>query len=79
MTFMHFGVKFKGQHLFQELLFPYHNFDTIQTDKRVLCSATHNCHYDFILTHFLSPKLSVSSMCLLKPLLFYETQEFSVQ
>ena len=34
MTFMHFGVKCKGQHLFQELLFPSHNFDTIQTDRQ---------------------------------------------
>jgi len=81
-TFLHFGVKRKFQHIFQELFFPCIILTLYIQEGIVFISA--HCQYVTWGIRFhsytpLSPKWSVSSVCLLNPIHFYETQEFSVR
>jgi hypothetical protein len=72
----------KRTFVLRNVISPNHNFETIPS--RVSCVQQHALvitlyeRHDFILTQFLSTKWSVSSVCLLNPLAFYETQEYSV-
>ena len=59
------------------------NFDTIEARgfcvHQLTIVITLYGRYDFIHTHILSPKCSVSLVCLINAVPYYETQEFSVR